>query len=313
MKRRPRLLKNLLTIGIAALALYQLAGCSGTGGGSSAASATGVLKLSITDKPSDNYSSVVVTVSEVRAVPAGRENAADNDPALPVIARFSTPKAIDVMQLQFIQQALGEVTLPAGSYSQIRLVLAPNPNGQGQAPVNYLTLKSAPTTAIALKSPSGQQSGLKILGPLQVKPGVVNAVAIDFDPNTAIVQEGNGSYLLKPTGIRLIQLASDLTQYGTIGGTVSATFKDWSSATVTIKRRGAINDTDPIAAGRVFSTYTSGKWQAPFTAFVPPSSQTISYKAFVSANGFRLYSSPALPVAQGQLTDLNEISLTPAP
>ncbi|HJV36495.1 DUF4382 domain-containing protein [Geomonas sp.] len=312
MTRTTRSFKTLITLCIVTLALYQLAGCGG-GGGTGSAAPTGVLKLSITDKPSDNYNSVVVAISEVRAVPAGMDNAADNDPGLPVVAHFNTPKVIDVMQLQFIQQALGEITLPAGSYSQIRLILAPNPNGQGQAPVNYLTLKTDPSTLIPLKTPSGQQSGLKILGPLQVKPGVTNAVAIDFDPNTAIVQRSNGDYNLKPTGIRLIQMASVLTQYGTIGGTVSATFKDFSSATVSIKRRGAVNDTDPIAAGRIFSSYTSGKWQAPFTAFVPPSTQTISYKAFVSANGFKLYSSVAVPVVQGQLTDLSQINLQPAP
>lgn len=312
MTRTTRSFKTLITLCIVTLALYQLAGCGG-GGGTGSAAPTGVLKLSITDKPSDNYNSVVVAISEVRAVPAGMDNAADNDPGLPVVAHFNTPKVIDVMQLQFIQQALGEITLPAGSYSQIRLILAPNPNGQGQAPVNYLTLKTDPSTLIPLKTPSGQQSGLKILGPLQVKPGVINAVAIDFDPNTAIVQRSNGDYNLKPTGIRLIQMASVLTQYGTIGGTVSATFKDFSSATVSIKRRGAVNDTDPIAAGRIFSSYTSGKWQAPFTAFVPPSTQTISYKAFVSANGFKLYSSVAVPVVQGQLTDLSQINLQPAP
>src|SRR6185369_11243520 len=102
-----------------------------------------------------------------------------------------------------------------------------------------------------------------------------------------------------------------LGQFGSINGTVSATFKDWSGATVSIKRRGSINDSDSIAAGRIFSSYTSGRWQAPFAAFVPASSPGFSYKAFVSANGFRLYSSPAVPVLQGQATIISEAVLTP--
>ncbi len=228
------------------------------------------------------------------------------------MVHFATPMVVDVMQLQFVQQALGDVVLPAGSYSQIRLILEPNPNGQGQQPANYLVLKTNLTTMIPLTTPSAQQSGLKILGPIEIKPGVINAVMIDFDPNTAIVARGNGDYNLKPTGIRLVRMSEILTQYGSISGTVTA-FDSWSSATVSVKRRGAVNDIDPIAAGRIFSNYTSGTWQAPFAAFVPPSSASISYKTFITANGFRLYSSSAVNVMQGQTTDLGAIPLVKGP
>lgn len=305
-------LKVSTVLAVATVALLQLQGCGGSGGGSAAS--TGTLKLSITDKMSDNFNNVVISIREIRVVPAGKEDAADNDPGLPVVVSFATPKIIDVMQLQFVQQALGDVVLPAGNYSQIRLILDPNPNGQGQPPANYLVLKSDLTnTKIPLTTPSAQQSGLKILGPLEIKPGVINALMIDFDPNTAIVARGNGDYNFKPTGIRLVRMSDMLTQFGSISGTVFSTFKDWSSATVSVKRRGTINDADPIAAGRIFSNYTSGAWQSPFAAFVPPSSPTIPYKTFISANGFRLYSTSAVSVSQSQTTDLGTIPLVKSP
>jgi hypothetical protein len=298
-----------MVLATATVILLQLQGC----GGSSSSAPTGTLKLSITDKLSDNFKNVVISIREIRVVPAGRENAPDNDPGLPVVVRFAEPKVIDVMLLQFVQQALGDVVLPAGSYSQIRLILEPNPNGQGQDPANYLVLNSDPAnTKIPLTTPSGQTSGLKVLGPLVVKPGIINAVMIDFDPNTAIVVRGNGEYNLKPTGIRLVQMTDMLTQYGSISGIVTA-FDSWSSATVSVKRRGTINDIDPIAAGRIFSNYTSGTWQAPFAAFVPPSSPIISYKTFITANGFRLYSSSATGALQGRTTDLGTIPLVKTP
>lgn len=300
-----------MVLAAATVALLQLQGCGGGGGGGTAS--TGTLQLSITDKMSDNFQNVVISIREIRVVPAGRENAPDNDPGLPLVARFATPRVIDVMQLQFVQQALGEVVLPSGSYSQIRLILEPNPNGQGQPPANYLVLKSDLVTKIPLTTPSAQQSGLKVLGPIEVRPGIINAVMIDFDPNTAIVARGNGDYNLKPTGIRLVRMSEMLTRYGSISGVVSSTFKDWSSATVSVKRRGAINDIDPIAAGRIFSNYTSGAWQSPFAAFVPPGSLTVSYKTFITANGFRLYSSSAVPVLQSQTTDLGTITLVKTP
>lgn len=303
-------LKVATTLAVATLALLLFQGCGG-GGGSGTAS-TGTLKLAITDKMSDSFQNVVISIKEIRVVPAGRENAPDNDPGLPIVVSFATPKVIDVMQLQFVQQVLGDVVLPSGTYSQIRLILDPNPNGQGQPPANYLVLKSDLATKIPLTTPSAQQSGLKVLGPLEIKPGTINAVMIDFDPNTAIVARGNGDYNLKPTGIRLVRMSEMLTQYGSISGTVTA-FSSWSSATVSVKRRGAVNDIDPIATGRIFSNYTSGAWQAPFAAFVPPTSSTTSYKTFIIANGFRLYSSSTVNVIQGQTTDLGTIPLVSPP
>jgi len=310
-------MKILTVVAVTAFTSLQFQGCGGGGGGGvvpiGSTASTGTLKLSITDKPSDNYQNVVISIREIRVVPNGKENAPDNDSGLPIVAKFASPRVVDVMQLQFVQQALGDVVLPSGSYSQIRLILEPNPNGQGQQPANYLVLKSDLTTKIPLTTPSAQQSGLKILGTIVIKPHIINAVMIDFDPNTAIVARGNGDYNLKPTGIRLVQMSDVLTQYGSISGVVSATFKDWSSAMVSVKRRGAVNDIDPIAAGRIFANYTSGSWQAPFAAFVPPSSATVSYKTFITANGFRLYSTSAVPVIQGQATDLGTLPLVSTP
>lgn len=312
LKKTLSVLKVSTVLAISTMALLLFQGCGGGDGGGSAS--TGTLKLSITDKMSDDFKNVVISIREIRVVPAGRENAPDTDPGLPLVVHFATPRVIDVMRLQFVQEALGDVVLPTGTYSQIRLILEPNPNGQGQLPANYLVLKSDLTnTPVPLTTPSAQQSGLKVLGPIEIKPGIINAVMIDFDPNTAIVAQGNGYYNLKPTGIRLVRMSEMLTQYGSISGVVSATFKDWSSATVSVKRRGAINDIDPIAAGRIFSNYTSGAWKAPFAAFVPPSSSTVSYKTFITANGFRLYSSSAVGVMQGQTTDLGTIPLVKAP
>jgi len=312
-KKALSVLKVTTVLAAATVALLQVTGCGGGGGGAVPVASTGTLKLSITDKMSDNFQNVVISIREIRVVPAGRENAPDNDPGLPLVVRFETPRVIDVMRLQFVQEALGDVILPSGTYSQIRLILEPNSNGQGQQPANYLVLKSDLTTKKSLTTPSAQQSGLKVLGPIEIKPGVINAVMIDFDPNTAIVDRGNGEYNLKPTGIRLVRMSEVLSQYGSISGVVSSTFKDWSSATVSVKRRGAINDIDPIAAGRIFANYTSGAWQSPFAAFVPASTTTISYKTFITANGFRLYSSSAVGVVQGQTTDLGTIPLVKTP
>ena len=135
---------------LAALAIAQLPGCGGGGGG---AAPTGTPQVSLTDKQSDAFANVFITIKEVRVVPTGLENADDSDPRLPVIATFTNPQPIDILTLRFQQQLLGSVVIPAGSYNQVRLILAPNPTGQG-TPANYVILKSDLLTKVPLKTPS---------------------------------------------------------------------------------------------------------------------------------------------------------------
>lgn len=287
-------------VALAVLALSQLPGCGG--GGNGGGSTTGTLQVGLTDKQSDLFANVFVTIKEVRVVPAGLEDAADNDSRLPVVVSYSTPRTVDVLTLRFQQEILGTIPLPAGSYNQVRLILAPNPSGQA-APANYVVLKSD-QSIIPLKTPSGQQSGLKVLGKFEVKAGILNAILLDFDPNTAIVIRGNGDYNLKPTGIRIIQPASPLpATFGSLSGTVAST-GNWSSATVLVVPRGGSN---PIAAGTIFSNFSSSRWEGEFTAFAPPG----EYRVHLQANGFAPYSSPFHRVTESQDTSLGEILLTP--
>jgi hypothetical protein len=299
--------KNLwftLVVAVVAAGIYLMAGCGSSD--STAVNGYGRLQLGITDKQSDLFQNVVIAIKEVRGVPAGKENASDNDPGLPVIATFTTPRVIDVLTLRFQQQLLGDVTIPVGKYNQIRLVLEPNPNGQGQPPVNYLTLKSAPSVKIPLTTPSGQQSGLKVLGQFEVKTGVINAVLIDFDPNTAIVDRGNGDYNLKPTGIRIVQPSTALSSFGSMTGRVVSAIKDWGSATVSVVPQG---EATPIAAGQVFSNFSSNRWEAPFSTFVPAG----SYRLHIQATGFVHYSTPVKTVTAGNDVPLGDITISPLP
>jgi hypothetical protein len=287
---------------VAALSLIQLPGCGGGGG----AAPTGTLQVGLTDKQSDLFQQVVVAIKEIRVVPAGMENAADNDPGLPVVATFANPHSVDILTLQFMQDILGTIVLPAGNYNQVRLILAPNPTGQGADPVNYLTLKSDPSTKIPLTTPSGQQSGLKVLGQFTVKAGIINAILLDFDPNTAIVARGNGAYNLKPTGIRIIQSAAVLANFGSLSGTAVSTFKDFSSATVSVVPQGGTN---PVASGTVFSNLSSNRWVGPYTAFVPSG----DYRVHILSKGFAPYSSPVKTVTAGADTAVGDALLVPLP
>lgn len=285
---------------LVAVAFAQLTGCSGGG----VSTSTGTLQVGLTDKQSDTFQQVVVTIKEVRLVPAGLENAQDNDARLPVVVTYATPHTVDVLTLRFQQELLGTIIIPAGKYNQVRLILEPNPNGQGQVPLNYLTLKSDPSVKIPLTTPSAQQSGLKVLGQFEVKAGIINAILLDFDPNTAIVARGNGDYNLKPTGIRIVQPAGPLSTFGSLSGKVVSTFKDWSSATVTVVPQGGVS---AIAGGTIFSNLSSSRWEGDFSAFVPGG----TYRVHVQSKGFALYSTPLKPVSTGSDTALGDLLLSP--
>ncbi len=297
---------------LAALAIGQLPGCGGGGGGSAAP--TGTLQVGITDSPAfPDYSSIHVRVVKVAVVPAGKENANDNDPGLPVIADFSASggQDVNILKLHFLQQLLGQAVIPAGTYNQVRLILATNP---ATAPFNNYFIAAGSSNQVPLDTPSAQQTGLKIVGRFTVTAGVLNTVLLEFNPEAAIVKAGQAGnkYIIKPTGIRIQQVMTGLnTTTGSISGMIrSPSFATWSSATILIVPR---NPAAPaIVSGDIFSNYSSPSvWKAPFIAYVPPTGSAMmlstSYKVFVNVvnpgNKFRVYSSPSLTVRANEDTN----------
>jgi hypothetical protein len=288
------------------LILAQIPGCGGGGGGSTP---SGTLQVGLTDSPAfPQYSSVHITIDKVVVVPKGKENLPDNNSGLPVIATFPGGLGVDILNLHFLPQILGTVNIPAGSYSQVRLILAPDqPNLN-----NYVILAGDPTQKLPLVTPSAQESGLKIVGSFKVTAGAFNTIVLDFNPNDAIVIAGNsGNIILKPTGIRINQVFNSLTNAGSVSGTIrSPEFGSWSSASVSVVPRDPASGA--VTSGVVFSNYSSPSiWKAPFAALVPPNGGSVvpsaNYKVFVQpfrddgsqVPAFGLYSSPAFTVSTG--------------
>ena len=299
------------TMLLAGLVFSQLSGCGGGGG----TAATGTLKVVITDSPAfQSYSSVHLMINKVVVVPSGKEGVPDNDPGLLTVATFPSGLDVDILRLHFLQQILGTVLIPAGTYNQVRLILAANPQS---APFNNYFIVAGSSTQVALTTPSAQQTGVKINGKFTVTPGVLNTILLDFNPNEAIVIRGHsGQDNLKPTGIRISQIYSSLDNSGSISGVIrspvfnplsSATFKSWSSATISVVPRNSA--ATAITSGVIFSNFSgAGVWKAPFVAYVPPngtaSMASLNYKVFVQAYkdtrqqnaAFKLYSSPLMTV-----------------
>ena len=168
-----------------------IAGCGSSGGGGTQ---PGVLGISLTDAPACGFDEVNVTVSKVRvhqSSSADDKAAGWTDITLNPARKINLLDLNDPTQPNFALESLGETPLEAGHYTQLRLVLVPNAN-------SVVLSGPPPSTEIPLDTPSGIQSGIKLIHQFNVASGQRVDLLLDFDACKSIVQTGNGKYKLKP-------------------------------------------------------------------------------------------------------------------
>ena len=244
----------LMIPAIAAASL--LAAC---GGGGSDSSATGTLRLSLTDAPACGYDNVFVTVEKVRVHQSG--SAGDNDSGWSEVA-LAAPQRIDLLTLtNGTLMPLGQTELPAGSYTQMRLVLSPN---SAAAPMAN-AIKPTGGAETALTTPSGQQSGLKMNINIDVPADKIADFAIDFDACKSFVKAGNsGQYLLKPV-LSVTPILSDAGQR--IVGYVDASLATTGTAVSAQLNGVPARATPPDATGKfVLYPVPAGNYDLVITA-----------------------------------------------
>ncbi len=171
--------KLLLLSGIFALLSFNACTDESSDGG------TAKVNVRMTDAPA-LYDAVNIDVQKVEF------NTGNGWQSLSVI----TPGVYNLLNFKNgMDVLLAQATLPAGPVSQMRLVLGPN---------NSL-VKDGMTYPLA--TPSAMQSGLKFNWNQTLEANGAYNVWIDFDASRSIVQQGNGTYSLKP----VIRTFSELT------------------------------------------------------------------------------------------------------
>ena len=134
-----------------------LAACGGGGDGGAVPGGQGSLRVALTDAPSC-YENVFVTVEKVRVHQSG--TAGDSEGGWHELT-LSPAKRIDLVTLtNGLLEELGSMQLPAGRYSQVRLLLAENTSSGSGALANAVKPIGGQETALA--TPSAMQSGLKL-------------------------------------------------------------------------------------------------------------------------------------------------------
>ncbi len=185
-------------MGFCAAAILALAACGGGGGIGGTGAPIGTLRFAVTDAPACGYDQVNVTLQKVRVHQS--TTAADTDSGWSEVV-LAPEKRVDLLTLtNGVLEELGQTALPAGKYTQLRLVLADN------TPAAPLANSVVPTggAETALDTPSAAQSGLKLNVDIDVPAGQLADFVIDFDACKSVVRRGNsGRFNLKPV-IRVI-------------------------------------------------------------------------------------------------------------
>ncbi|QDZ27575.1 DUF4382 domain-containing protein [Noviherbaspirillum sp. UKPF54] len=258
-----------------------LAAC---GGGGDSATAQGTVQVKLTDAPACGFDNVNVTVTKVRinqSATAGESDAGWQDIAL------DTPRTIDLLTLtNGLTTDLGIKTLPAGHYTQVRLVLDKTPSA------NSVVVSGATK---ALSTPSGQTSGLKVNikdGGFDVTANSTVNLVLDFDACKSIVTQGNGSYALKPVITAFPVLAT--TGITGITGSVATGL---TAPLVTAQQNGVVvKATVPTSDGKFDLS--------------PLPDSSVSYVVVLTADGRTTAAITGVPVTSGQKTAIGT-TITP--
>ena len=137
---------------------------------------TATIHVQLKDAPGDfQQVNVDVVDVELHTSSGGWQNVAVND------------SIYDLLLLQDSANALlGTLVLPASNLSQLRLILGSQNTVMVDSIVHPLSLSSQ------------DETGLKLNINQNLVPGGVYTLVIDFDANSSVVLEGNGTYKLKP-------------------------------------------------------------------------------------------------------------------
>lgn len=140
-----------------------------------------ILRIHLTDSPGD-YKAVYIDLREIRI------NATDDDHSGWITLDNINAGVYDLMKLtNGVDTLLGESEIPSGKISQIRLIL-----GDKNSVIDG-------KDSTGMKTPSAQQSGLKLKVNETFESDLAYDILLDFDAASSVVKAGkSGNYNLKP-------------------------------------------------------------------------------------------------------------------
>lgn len=201
------------------------------------------LQLRLTDNPPADIKEVWIDIRQVEIIVGNS--------AQPVILDGVHAGVYNLLELTGGKDTLlADALIPSGTLSQIRLILGDN---------NYIVTPDG--EKIMLKTPSAQQSGLKVQLHQEVKGGVLYRLSLDFDVARSIVFAGNSSNVILKPVLRVLSFVPS-------GGNITGAVVPDSVLTSVI----AIQGLDTIASA--FTNTASGTY---FLKDIPAGNYSLSF------------------------------------
>ena len=215
-----------------------VAGLAACNGGDAGSAQSGTLRLALTDAPACGYDAVNVTIQKIRVHQSS--SASDTDGGWSEIV-MNPARRVDLLKLtNGVLEELGQTPLAPGKYTQLRLVLAANDNAQPLAN----SVKPTGSAEVALKTPSGQQSGVKTNIDLDIALNKMADFVLDFDACKSVVSAGGSGYRLKPVVTVIPRYVSGVTGFMDTGLVNTTTSVSLQQGGVVVKA------TTPDSAGK---------------------------------------------------------------
>jgi hypothetical protein len=251
---------------VAAMALSACGGGGGSPGTNSVSNpgttppvlggTTGTLNIALTDAPACGFDAVNVTVSKVRV--HQNASAADADTGWSEVV-LAPARKINLLNLtNGVLDPLGSVNVPAGKYTQVRLMLDPN-TANGFANTVTPTATKVETT---LETPAAVQAGVKIASDFTVVAGQPYNLVLDFDACRSVVSKAGGGYLLSPVVTAMAAAGSGINGY------VSTVFSA-SGVVVSAQQNGKVigsTTVNPSTGAFTISRLNPGAYDVVFVA-----------------------------------------------
>lgn len=165
-------------------------------------SGSGRLSLMIKDTPYSDARALLVTFSEVTAHRDGEGGFSK----LPFGDATASSRTCDLKKLVDRQDLLGVGTLPAGHYTQVRLVVS-------SATLYFENASDGPPCATSIAAPAGRSAPVEIPSgevrlnrQFEVGDSGATTMLIDFDGDRSVTETGNGRFRMTPViGIVSVQ------------------------------------------------------------------------------------------------------------
>ena len=239
--KRPGYFTTLI-IFLLALSLIIILSCNKTTSVESTGNAH--FEVRLTDAPA-SYDAVYIDVKQVEVNVSADTGVSNGWQPVPLIR----PGVYNLLDFRNgMDTVLASADLPAGTLSQMRLVLGDN---------NSVVVGGQ---SYPLKTPSAQQSGLKFNIHATLTSGIVYRLWIDFDASKSIVITGKGTYNLKP----VIRTYSEA-----IGGSIKGYVLPWAAKPEVWAIQGTdtlLGMPDSTTGYYFFGGVAAGSWNLVFHA-----------------------------------------------